>query len=225
MDGKSTNMTTPTPNITEARSLAASLRTLDLDASADMMDALAAEVDRLRALAAPAALIETCRAALAEELSAWDIDPPLAHVKDAHDACVAWLAAPAQQAAPSLTVGDEPVRLVYRYGDPETGDQGEPGTYDANGNWHPLEDGPAAQAEPAAWRQALRDLAAALIEAERPDLEPCPPEMSQKLVEMAKPDSTLGILRDALASKPPAQGMGICRRCLKPSALHGTRAA
>lgn len=70
-----------------------------------------------------------------------------------------------------------------------------------------------AQAEPVAWRQALRDLAAALIEAERPDLEPCPPEMSQKLVEMAKPDSTLGILRDALASKPPAQGRASYLRC------------
>lgn len=41
------------------------------------------------------ALIEQCRDALAEEISAWDIDPPLFHVKEAHDACVAWLAAPA----------------------------------------------------------------------------------------------------------------------------------
>lgn len=38
-------------------------------------------------------LIEKCRDALAEELSFWDIDPPLAHVKEAHDNCVAWLAA------------------------------------------------------------------------------------------------------------------------------------
>ena len=30
----------------------------------------------------------------AEELSAWDIDPPLHHVKTAHDACVAWLSGP-----------------------------------------------------------------------------------------------------------------------------------
>ena len=37
-------------------------------------------------------LIELCRDALAEELGAWDIDPPLHHVKEAHDACVAWLA-------------------------------------------------------------------------------------------------------------------------------------
>lgn len=38
-------------------------------------------------------LIEECRAALAEELEAgWDIDPPLYHVKQAHDKCVAWLA-------------------------------------------------------------------------------------------------------------------------------------
>jgi hypothetical protein len=36
-------------------------------------------------------LIEDCRAALAEELAAWDIDPPLHHVKQAHDKCVAWL--------------------------------------------------------------------------------------------------------------------------------------
>lgn len=38
-------------------------------------------------------VIEACRAALAEELAAWDIDPPLHHVKRAHDRCVAWLAA------------------------------------------------------------------------------------------------------------------------------------
>ena len=44
-------------------------------------------------------LIELCRDALAEELGAWDIDPPLHHVKEAHDACVAWLAS--QQAEPS----------------------------------------------------------------------------------------------------------------------------
>jgi hypothetical protein len=40
----------------------------------------------------PRELIEECRAALAEELAAWDIDPPLHHVKQAHDRCVAWLA-------------------------------------------------------------------------------------------------------------------------------------
>ena len=45
-------------------------------------------------------LIEKCRDALAEELGAWDIDPPLFHVKEAHDACVAWLAAPAAPAEP-----------------------------------------------------------------------------------------------------------------------------
>lgn len=38
-------------------------------------------------------LVEECRAALSEELSAWDIDPPIYHVKQAHDKCVAWLAA------------------------------------------------------------------------------------------------------------------------------------
>lgn len=54
-----------------------------------------------QAIQPTAALIEECRAALAEELSAWDIDPPLHHVKQAHDKCVAWLAtlgAPAPQA-------------------------------------------------------------------------------------------------------------------------------
>lgn len=45
-------------------------------------------------------LIEKCRDALAEEISAWDIDPPLFHVKEAHDACVAWLAAPAAPGEP-----------------------------------------------------------------------------------------------------------------------------
>lgn len=50
-----------------------------------------------RAALAPAVptardLIEECRAALSEELAAWDIDPPLHHVKQAHDKCVAWLA-------------------------------------------------------------------------------------------------------------------------------------
>lgn len=41
-----------TPNLAEALSLAASLRTLDLEASASMMVDLAAEVERLRAQAA-----------------------------------------------------------------------------------------------------------------------------------------------------------------------------
>lgn len=39
-------------------------------------------------------LVEKCRAAFAEEMAQWDIDPPIAHVKEAHDACVAWLAQP-----------------------------------------------------------------------------------------------------------------------------------
>lgn len=46
-------------------------------------------------------LIEQCRDALAEELGAWDIDPPLAHVKDAHDACEAWLDAAQAQGVQS----------------------------------------------------------------------------------------------------------------------------
>ncbi|WP_019573397.1 hypothetical protein [Curvibacter lanceolatus] len=36
-------------------------------------------------------LVEQCRDALAEELAAWDIDPPLHHVLTSHDACVSWL--------------------------------------------------------------------------------------------------------------------------------------
>ena len=36
-------------------------------------------------------LITECRKALAEELAGWDLDPPLAHVKQAHDSCDDWL--------------------------------------------------------------------------------------------------------------------------------------
>ena len=56
-----------------------------LEARANQGAAVAAERERQRKL------VEQCRDALAEELSAWDIDPPLHHVKEAHDACVAWL--------------------------------------------------------------------------------------------------------------------------------------
>ena len=39
-------------------------------------------------------LIEECRAAFHIELTdGWDIDPPLHHVKQAHDRCSAWLSA------------------------------------------------------------------------------------------------------------------------------------
>jgi hypothetical protein len=31
--------------------------------------------------------LEKCKAALAEELGAWDIDPPLFHLQEAHDLC------------------------------------------------------------------------------------------------------------------------------------------
>lgn len=44
-------------------------------------------------------LIEQCRAALAEEMAAYDIDPPIHHVKEAHDNCVAWLSSPAAEGA------------------------------------------------------------------------------------------------------------------------------
>lgn len=51
------------------------------------------EIERLRSLHRQAkTLIAECRAALAEELSAWDIDPPLHHVWQAHDRRVEWLA-------------------------------------------------------------------------------------------------------------------------------------
>lgn len=48
-----------------------------------------AEVGRLRE--DTRALILECQAAFAEELAAWDLDPPLHHVKQAHDKCTAWL--------------------------------------------------------------------------------------------------------------------------------------
>ena len=60
---------------------------------------LAEEVERARAV------IEQCRAALAEELSAPDIDPPLHHVKTAHDACVEWLSGPNVRAKRATTAG------------------------------------------------------------------------------------------------------------------------
>ena len=42
-------------------------------------------------------IIEECRDALAEELAAWDIDPPIHHVQQAHAHCVEWLAAIAKE--------------------------------------------------------------------------------------------------------------------------------
>lgn len=45
------------------------------------------ELIRLRAQLAEARnVIEECRDALAEELAAWDIDPPIHHVQQAHTA-------------------------------------------------------------------------------------------------------------------------------------------
>jgi len=69
-----------------------------------------------------AALIEECRAALAEELAAWDIDPPLHHVKQAHDHCVTWLAACRQSTTPAQAPAQaaEPVGEVVLFG----GDRG-----------------------------------------------------------------------------------------------------
>lgn len=64
------------------------------------------------------ALIEQCRDALAEELAAWDIDPPLHHVKTAHDACVAWLESQAQPKGTDLILNDQAVqkRLAAQWG-------------------------------------------------------------------------------------------------------------
>jgi len=62
--------------------------------AADMIDAFRAGVLHSgKRLTAARVLVEECQAALAEELSAWDIDPPLHHVKQAHDRCTAWLGA------------------------------------------------------------------------------------------------------------------------------------
>jgi hypothetical protein len=62
------------------------------------------------------ALIEECRAALAEELSAWDIDPPLHHVKQAHDKCVAWLAASPQEAQPAQSLSMQMQQMCSDWG-------------------------------------------------------------------------------------------------------------
>ena len=54
------------------------------------------EIESLRARGVapdPRPVVAMCAKALAEELAAWDIDPPLHHVKEAHDACESWLAA------------------------------------------------------------------------------------------------------------------------------------
>ena len=68
----------------------------------------------------PRPVVEMCAKALAEELAAWDIDPPLHHVKEAHDACESWLAAVdadramrAAQAAPQQDA-QEPVECDCR---------------------------------------------------------------------------------------------------------------
>ena len=66
----------------------------------ELLQARDAEIERLREHAVVLAnterelcrvLIEECCSALSEELSARDIDPPLAHVKQAYDHCKAWL--------------------------------------------------------------------------------------------------------------------------------------
>lgn len=79
----------------QARRAVKSLEILDMDSTADLLRQCAAALEspeQVQGEARP--LIEMCRAALAEELSAWDLDPPLHHVKEAHDACEAWLSTP-----------------------------------------------------------------------------------------------------------------------------------
>ncbi len=54
-----------------------------------------------------------------------------------------------------------PVALVHKHGDPETGDQGEPGTIDPHsGDWHPLTDAPTPVLTPA--QQHADEMRAAL---------------------------------------------------------------
>lgn len=74
--------------------------TLSVGQILDAADAALASAAQPVAFDSTHDLVEQCRRALAEELSAWDIDPPLHHVKEAHDACVTWLAA-APKAAPA----------------------------------------------------------------------------------------------------------------------------
>lgn len=64
-------------------------------------DALAQPVAPVAVPDGARVVIEKCRDALAEELGAWDIDPPLFHVKEAHEACEAWLSAPQPPASES----------------------------------------------------------------------------------------------------------------------------
>jgi hypothetical protein len=63
--------------------------------AADMIDAFRAGVLHSgNRLTAARVLIEECQAALYVEMTeGWDIDPPLHHVKQAHDRCTAWLVA------------------------------------------------------------------------------------------------------------------------------------
>jgi flagellar biosynthesis component FlhA len=51
-----------------------------------------AQINALKAeLAEARKVIEECRNALAEELSAWDIEPPIYHVQQAYRSCVQWM--------------------------------------------------------------------------------------------------------------------------------------
>jgi hypothetical protein len=51
------------------------------------MDALGGGTMSIEAMKLALEALEKCEAALAEELSAWDIDPPLHHVQESHDLC------------------------------------------------------------------------------------------------------------------------------------------
>ena len=58
--------------------------------------------------------LEKCDSALAEELAAWDIDPPLHHVLEASNACAPALAA-IREAQAEMAAQQEPVAWVREH--------------------------------------------------------------------------------------------------------------
>lgn len=95
-------------DVTDAMAVAAWDAYSPEDSLSDMRKAIAAAINASGCVLVPAntvSLVMECRDALAEELAAWDIDPPLHHVKQAHDRCEEWLAAAAPQ--PGKEKGDE----------------------------------------------------------------------------------------------------------------------
>lgn len=209
-----------TPDIAEARRLADELDTTDRAnlayvtkvKAASMLRALADELERLRAQVAPTqALLLAARDALSvcdsvsmsrdrrvvrdgcvmylqtEEWCKWaeqEVAQPLRDALQATAPHTLGTAAPAQQAEPTCPHGaDSACKECYRQATPSStvGD------------------------EPAPWRQALQDIAGSIIELAHPELAKDLAALSQKAVEMAKPDSPLGILRDALAPATQAE--------------------